>query len=481
MKTLKEIYHRPMESPYIPYGVYCTLLDYIGENYHILNEETFAEDWWSDLTSDEQSKYIKGHPDSDKAKNARERGDGDKDKKPSLKDKVKSLFSKEKTQAALKDLKSHVDSVVKSVGVDAKLVTKAFKEPSVYNTVNALGGSISAAVKTTRGLMQGAGKALEVGGAALTDTPGFDKLQKGMISADEWLEKNPKAKKIAGVGLAAAATAQWWYMSFSGDVESDFDLASVAAAVTGKPVDDIPSITDFLGTPAGVKNMALLGGGLAGESLIGTAGWAALGSTGIGLGIALTYAGLKWAGETEAGKKVKAKMVEMGKEAQDKIQKGAKALDKKLGNQSATALPADSPFKGKSEEVNKDMKTFKEVYELCEIMSVATRKKMARRMAKMAKSTVTQMKKKRAALRIRNPAKLLQLARKKTIQSYRDKFFSGYKDMAPQQKVKIDQTVMQKYGKKIDKISKKVAKKLQKAEVERVKKAKAAQKKAQDA
>ena len=102
-------------------------------------------------------------------------------------------------------------------------------------------------------------------------------------------------------------------------------------------------------------------------------------------------------------------------------------------------------------------------------------------MAKMAKSTVTQMKKKRAALRIRNPAKLLQLARKKTIQSYRDKFFSGYKDMAPQQKVKIDQTVMQKYGKKIDKISKKVAKKLQKAEVERVKKAKAAQKKAQDA
>ena len=127
------------------------------------------------------------------------------------------------------------------------------------------------------------------------------------------------------------------------------------------------------------------------------------------------------------------------------------------------------------------MKKFKEVYELCEIMSVATRKKMARRMAKMAKSTVTQMKKKRAALRIRNPAKLLQLARKKTIQSYRDKFFPGYKDMAPQQKVKIDQTVMQKYGKKIDKISKKVAKKLQKAEVERVKKAKAAQKKAQDA
>jgi hypothetical protein len=304
MKTFKNYTSIPITetaSSYIPYETYCGLLDYIGENYHNLNEETLVEDWWSDLTPAEQSKYMRDHPDSDKAKNARERDGGDKDKKPSLKDKVKGLFSKEQTAAALKDLKSHVDSVVKSVGVDAKLVTKAFKEPSVYNTVNALGGSVSAAVKTTRGLMQGVGKALEVGGAALTDTPGFDKLQKGMISADEWLEKNPKAKKIAGVGLAAAATAQWWFMSFSGDVESDFDLTSVAAAVTGKPADAVPTITDFLGTPAGVKNMALLGAGLAGESLIGTAGWAALGATPIGLTLALTYAGMKAIGEFRAG------------------------------------------------------------------------------------------------------------------------------------------------------------------------------------
>ena len=47
--------------------------------------------------------------------------------------------------------------------------------------------------------------------------------------------------------------------------------------------------------------------------------------------------------------------------------------------------------------------------------------------------------------------------------------------MSLQQRVKVDQMVMQKYGKKIDKISKKAAKILQKQEVERVKKAKAAQ------
>ena len=120
------------------------------------------------------------------------------------------------------------------------------------------------------------------------------------------------------------------------------------------------------------------------------------------------------------------------------------------------------------------MKKFKELYEA--VASVVQRKKMQRRMAKMAKSPVIQMKKQRAMLKMRNPAKLALLARKKTIQSFRDKFYSGYKEMALQQRVKVDQMIMQKYGKKIDKISKKVAKQLQKLEVERVKKAKEKQK-----
>ena len=95
-------------------------------------------------------------------------------------------------------------------------------------------------------------------------------------------------------------------------------------------------------------------------------------------------------------------------------------------------------------------------------------------MSKMAKSPVIQMKKQRARLKVRSPAKLAILARKKTIQSFRDKFYPSYDDMSLQQRVKVDQMVMQKYGTKIDKISKKAAKQLQKAEVERVKKAKEA-------
>ena len=121
------------------------------------------------------------------------------------------------------------------------------------------------------------------------------------------------------------------------------------------------------------------------------------------------------------------------------------------------------------------MKTFKDIYE---VMGIKQRKKMARRMAKMAKSPITQAKKKKAALKMRNPAKLAVLARKKAMQSMRDKFFPAYNTMAVAQKVKVDQTIMQKYGNKIAKIAKKLAMALKKTEVERVKKARVAQKNA---
>ena len=122
------------------------------------------------------------------------------------------------------------------------------------------------------------------------------------------------------------------------------------------------------------------------------------------------------------------------------------------------------------------MKKFKDIYEA--VMGVQQRKKAARRMAKMARSPIVQAKKKPAALKMRNPTKLLLLARKKAIQMMRDKFYPAYNNMALAQRVKVDQLIMQKYGKKIDKISKKLAIKLQKAEIERVKKAREATKNA---
>ena len=99
------------------------------------------------------------------------------------------------------------------------------------------------------------------------------------------------------------------------------------------------------------------------------------------------------------------------------------------------------------------MKTFSEfISEAPRVVSVSQRRKQARRMAKIARSAVVQAKKKRARLKTRSTAKLAQLARKKTIQKFRDKFYPQYNDASLQQRVKIDQMIMAKHGQKIDKV-----------------------------
>lgn len=119
------------------------------------------------------------------------------------------------------------------------------------------------------------------------------------------------------------------------------------------------------------------------------------------------------------------------------------------------------------------MKKFTDLYE--KKVSVVTRKKQARRMAKLAKSPSFQLKKKRALLKFRSADKIDAAARKKTIQQFRDKFFPQYDEMSLQQKSIVDQKLLSKFGAKIDKISKKMAMRLKKDEVERVKQARAAQ------
>ena len=120
------------------------------------------------------------------------------------------------------------------------------------------------------------------------------------------------------------------------------------------------------------------------------------------------------------------------------------------------------------------MKNFTDLYEGLKKVDVVQRKKQARRMSKMAKSATFQMKKKKAALRMRNPAKLQTVARKQVIKSFRNKFYPNYDQMSLQQRVVVDQKLNQKYGKKMDKMTKKAVMTLKKSEVERVKKARAA-------
>ena len=297
----------------ITYGYWCEMLDKV--EFQLLAED---DQWWNDLDPEEQEKYLRNHPDSAKAKEVRAKQGGETE--PSPEEEPPKEVPLATTKQVFADLKNHVKSVADSVKLDVATVTKAFKEPSVYNTVKALGGSISAASKTVQGAMRGVGKTLDVGGALITDTPGFKQLEQGLIKADEVLSKYPVLNRLPGAAVAGIAAYQWLNMSFSGDVESDYDVSLIYDGLAGKV-----GFEDLINTPAGVKSMGLLGAGLATGGLPIWMGGA------VGLGLALTYSGLKKFGDTENGKKVKEKMVDLASKAGGVIDRGARAVDKKIG------------------------------------------------------------------------------------------------------------------------------------------------------
>ena len=114
------------------------------------------------------------------------------------------------------------------------------------------------------------------------------------------------------------------------------------------------------------------------------------------------------------------------------------------------------------------MITFKEIYE-ARVVDVAQRKKAAIRMKKLAQSSVFQKKKERAAMKVRSNAQLYVAARKTAIKKLRTKKYPKYNELPMQSKVKVDQQFMQKFGKAIDKMAKKLVKVLKAKELERIK------------
>jgi len=120
------------------------------------------------------------------------------------------------------------------------------------------------------------------------------------------------------------------------------------------------------------------------------------------------------------------------------------------------------------------MRKFIELY--TEVMSVSTRKKMSKRMAKLARSPAVKAKKARTRLKVRNTAQLTIVARKQALKTIKLKYYPTYDEMPMAQRIKVDQKIQQKYGKAIDKIVRKKMTALKSSEVVRVAKAKEAKK-----
>ena len=316
------------------YRRWCNTVDYVCEQILLEGIED-KEKWFFDMSPEKQKEYIKKHPDSEKTKQFKKalaKKDAESEQEPE--DKEADDYadgvadgadaSEEQPEIELpdtvKDLKQHVQSVIDAVGADLETVAIAFKQPSVYNTVKAIGGSISASSRVIMGTLRTVGKTLTVGGAYIHDTKAFQKLEKGIVKTDEFMQSNPGLSKLSAVAVSGLAIGQWLRMSFSGDIESDFDLTIIPQAFAGEA-----GFRELIATPDGIKGMGLLSVGMATGGLPIWMGGAT------GLALALTYSGLQSAGETEAGKTMKERMVKWADSMGGAIEKGTKAVDKKLG------------------------------------------------------------------------------------------------------------------------------------------------------
>lgn len=103
------------------------------------------------------------------------------------------------------------------------------------------------------------------------------------------------------------------------------------------------------------------------------------------------------------------------------------------------------------------------------VINVAQRRKIGRRMARLAKSSAFQKKKERSKLKIASPEKQAVKARKAAKRIIINKFFKNYDKLSPQMKMKVDQRIAAKYGPAINKIAQRMKIKVKKGEIEKVK------------
>ena len=134
------------------------------------------------------------------------------------------------------------------------------------------------------------------------------------------------------------------------------------------------------------------------------------------------------------------------------------------------------------------MKTLTELY--TEVNSVdekqtpaqamQTRRKMARRMKLLAKRSSTKMKKKRMRTRRRGNDALQKIAQRQAKMAVIKRSMGNvdYKELPLQKRIQIDQKIVAKKRKVIDKIAKKLLRGLKAGESKRIAKAKEAQKNA---
>ena len=260
--------HRELQE--CTYEDWCDIIDSLDDD--VLTEK--KEPSWVNKGIKYIQQYIKDRPQSDTAKDMKKYlATQDKDTKKDSEDSVDTKTTSgsdsdpnkpsadryneplSKHPTLKKELQATRDQFVKDFGIAKENITNAWKEKSVFKVIKAVGLDGGKLIKDG---LQGIDDVVNFSADKVAATKAVQAVQKKLITVDEFLDKYPKAKKATGTVIAGFLTWQWLRMSFSGNLDSDYDLSSIPEAIAGNI-----GFADVLATPAGIKGLGLLAAGIA--------------------------------------------------------------------------------------------------------------------------------------------------------------------------------------------------------------------------
>ncbi len=160
-------------------------------------------------------------------------------------------------KAVFDDVGFQLNDITKAIRAPKDDIIEALNNKDFKSLINAAGGTVKGLSKAALGVLKLPNTVLGATFKELHKTKALKKLHKGTMKVDEFLKKYPMIKKMGAPLIAGAMIYQWMNMSFSGDLDDDFDITHIADALKGDY-----SVESFLGSPNGMKAMAQLALGI---------------------------------------------------------------------------------------------------------------------------------------------------------------------------------------------------------------------------
>jgi len=183
---------------------------------------------------------------------------------------------------AFKNIKKYVVEIASKLGVSVLNIINALKQKEVFSFLKSFGFNFQKIldyIKQGYNALKGGIDKIFI---EIEKTGVIQKLKSGALKVDDFLNKYPMLKKLAGPALVGILIYMWINMSFIGDFSDDFDISNILNAISGNF-----TISDLFLSPSGLKFLTLFStGGLLSFPWV-------FGSFPISIIVALIYTGYK--------------------------------------------------------------------------------------------------------------------------------------------------------------------------------------------